>query len=404
VQDDKGALWMALESHPQEISCWDGRQFVHRTVKFETSRMYRLLIDDQQHLLVSLFQKRTGPREPTHYDVPPAGGGEAFDSFDDMLVAAVKRGARKFVSNNDFSGPVVEPNGRIWYAPYPSGSEQLRFYNGSQWVDLRGYNRVHETKEGLLVSNAKQYARYDNGALVPLAAGEAEQDLALWGFHGWQPYHPMVFAQSPRDYVVVDRSSRRILLPPQDPADLLKPWKFQPGDERPNYLGEALVRGRLNSLWTSYGACPLYRLFSGHVLKSNFDDSPVAGQDYITRNMFDDPSGNLWIHRGSGYGARNSLFMKSTRSFRLVAPILPVALGKTSILDITAADAASSAPAPRLLWKVDDGPWNRGEQPGKVELKFDMPGRYRITVLGVGPQAELTPQPLEFSIIVGAGD
>ena len=400
VQDDSQKLWMALASQPKAISCWDGTKFLHRAVPFETSRIQLFLVDDQEHVLVVLMEPHSGV---ACRDIGPQHAA-AFASLEDMLVAAVKRGARKFRSNNELSGPVVDRQQRIWYGP--RNGEHIRMYNGTQWLDLSGYSHVHSTTTGdVLVSGNERFARYEKGVLVPSTPHVDANRVRIYGPKGITPFEPVIYAHAPQDFLLVEKQgTRRLVQPTFDPAGLTEPWKFEPRDNSPNYMGDYVTRGRFGSHWSTYCACDLYRLFAGYAFLSDFNSTPVDGQSYITSNLFDDPAGNLWIHRGTWWNGRNSMFMKDTSQFQLKPLVLPETIPSNSLHTVSATDALGQQVDPHLLSQIDDGPWVRGQLAGELLLTFHRPGKHRVRVLAIGPQAELCCKPLDFTCNVHDAD
>ncbi len=391
VQDDAQRLWMALGSHPRAISCWDGAKFTHREVPFDTASLVLLLIDDQQHVLAML-------RDPlrntvTYHDVGPDSSA-TYGSLDEMFVASVKRGTKKFFSTDEIRGPLVDPQRRIWYAY--GHDAPVRMFNGETWLTLRGVTNVHASVSGeVLASNSRQIARYDRGILTPIPPHPDAVHVRMYGPAGLVPFEPSIYLHAPQDFLLVDKDSRIIAKATADPAGPDKVWQFQPGEKKPHYMGSNITGGRFGSLWTSYAACDLHRLVVGHAVVSDFDNTPVEGQSYITNNIYDDAAGNLWIHRSSRYNARNSMFMKDTSQFRLQPPYLalPIPLKTTHLL--TATDATGQTIKPNLLWQIDDGAWTRSSTPGELTLDFAQPGKHRIRILAIGPQAELCQEMIE---------
>lgn len=398
VQDDSNKLWMALTSKPKAISCWDGNQFVHRAVPFDTSRIQLFLVDDQEHLLVVLNPTKTGAI--ACHDVGPQDSS-AYSSLEEMLVAAVKRGVKKFNSNNDLSGPVVDQYQRIWYAIGGRITQQIRLYNGTKWLGLDGYSYVYPTTTGeVLVSTNERLARYDLGVLLPL---EPHPYFCMFGPDALTPYHPAIFMRAPQNFLLAEDGGRNFVQVAYDPDDLTKPWKVDRTQQQPTRVGYYVTRGRFGSHWMAYCACDLHRMFAGRAYLSDFTFTPVDAQSYITSNMFDDARGNLWIHRGTWGHGGNSMFMKDTSRFQLKPLKLPATIPSISLHTVAATDALGKPIEPKLFWKIDDGVWIQGQQPGKLALTFDQPGKHRVRVLAIGKQAEFCREPLDFTCEVHDG-
>jgi hypothetical protein len=395
VQDAQERLWMALAGQPHDISCWDGKEFSHRGVTFDTANVDEFMVDDQEHLLITLLDRDRA--EFSYRDVGPQDS-TAPASLDAMLVGAVRRGVKRFSTNSDMSGPVVDREQRIWYAL--GNREQVRMYNGSRWLELAGYSCVHNTTTGeVLVSTSDRLARYDRGVLVPVELRSDAGPIRMFGPDNVTPFDPTIYARAPQDYLLVQTGAGgafKLLQATFDRADLAKPWTFQPGDNRPAYLGQSVTHGRFGSIWTSYCACHLQRILGNLLLKSDFTLTPVAGQSYITANHFDDAAGNLWVHRGSWWNGKNSLFMKDTSRFRVEPLNLPRAIRRGSVYSVRAKDALGQAIEPNLYWQVDDGVWTHGSKPGELPLNFGKPGTYRVRVVAIGPQAEFCREPIDF--------
>ncbi len=397
IRDSNGNIWMFLEDHPGAISRWDGNQWGHMDFRFDIAAIVRGMSDDQGHILLQSSVFKGGA-----YDIGP-GGIERYDWIEQMLTAAVKRGAKRFRPDSSFQGCVLLDEGRIWFGS--RGSSSVYYYDGKRWdtFNMReGIHYLHESpKYGVLIhTSGGKYYTYDRGQLSEIPLSLNQPGRWLLGSQSLQPFEDELLKAYPREYVPVERAgeNKLYLLVPRwgDTALRSRPQDYVRGDPLPQYY-DTLTPGFSHGFWTDYVAGPIFRFFGGRVIQCDFRHTPLAGQEYEIRQVLEDRAHNLWFDAGQYAGTRH-VFMKGTAGFKLKARDVPTEVKRSLVVRPEVLVGQEPRPDTRLFWRFEDGSWQEGEGGNPITIHFPGEGRYQIEVVAMGPLGEITPEPLSFMV------
>jgi len=122
-QTAPGEVAMFRKDRPHDLSRWNGREWRHQRVPFDTTRVGRQsAVDDRGHVLLA------EARPAAVFDVGPDSVRQ-FDTMQSLLEEAVREGARDFSLVDGFRGIVVTSDGRIWL----EDRGNLHLYDGERW-------------------------------------------------------------------------------------------------------------------------------------------------------------------------------------------------------------------------------------------------------------------------------
>jgi hypothetical protein len=389
LRDGKGQVWMALKDHPRHLSCWDGYEWTHIRVPFDTTQVGRALTDDRGHLLVQMaaYPDRC-------YDVGP-DDLKRYDDLQSLLVGVARNGAKRFFTGPDFQGCYLLPGGRIWFGYYNYNTFQ--YFDGQRWDSLHMNDDVYAMYEtpklGILIrTQGGKYYTYDRGQLLQVEVPHAEGTRWLLGPKGLQPYEESLLTAYPELYAAVeqDRDGHyRLLYPtPQPPADQSAEPAYAPGDSLPQYT-RTLTPACFGGLWTDYGAGAPYRLFAGKVLECDLDDSPLQGMGHDIRSVIEDRAHNLWLDAGWYRGARH-VFVKRLHDCRLNTTDVPQEVKRSVRITAEPTLPGLNPSRLRLCWRLNTGPWRIGDPGQAITLRFFTPGEYHLELMGLDQHGATT--------------
>jgi len=384
VGDGKGNIWMFLRDRPGEVSRWDGYQWQHIKVPFDTSKVSRVLGDDRGHILVQMGDYPEGC-----FDIGPDSMAH-YENLQAMLVAAVAEGAKRFYTGNEFQGCYVLEGGKIWfgYNNYP----EFECFDGDRWDHFSmddDVNYMYESpKYGIIIrTQGEKYYGYDRGQIVEIEAPRAPKTRWILGPKGLQPFEEELLTSHPELYTPVE------LMPGDEYYLLLRPMEEQEsreptyviGDQLPHYM-KTVTPGYFGGYWTGYaGLNGAYRIFGGKVFKCDFSDSPLVGKENDIRWVADDRAHNLWIDAG-WYGNCRHVFLKRLDGFKLKVADIPAQVKRELCIEAEPVLPGLATKDLRLFWRFEDGLWQGGEQGGSVAVRFPTDGEYHIEVMGMDPQ------------------
>jgi len=320
IGDPLGRVWMFREDRPGQISRWDGREWLHIDVPFDTEKISRTLADDRGHILVQRYSAPKGV-----YDVGPEGATH-YENLRQPILARVQAGARRFTSRETL-GPIVTDDGRIWWAY--AGSETVYAYVDGGWADLRlGEMRSimagEDGRPQFLVHGSLW--EYRNGRLLRLAekAGRGPStDLCVDGFAARPralPFMPGLPASFRRNHLVFKRVEPRGYIPISwREADRIaegKPW------EPPQWAEEVHLKSPQRSFsdgsggfWITDSGNAVYRWFGGFLIPLKTRGTALEGATWL--DLGADPQGGLWIVGRREETKKHSLLIRSAPAPRV---------------------------------------------------------------------------------------
>ena len=389
AQDSDGRIWVRMWDSPGEFSVWDGKQWTQRKVDFDGRSVYPVLVDDRGHLLVTTFGF-AGRAYVVGLD-----GTKSYESIHAMLPALVADGVRHFSPVGDTPPCYVLANGRIW-----NGHE---YYDGEEWTQIwEGSDRLYESpRYGVLfwTIQGSRYSYYDRGQFVPLPVPQDRATFWLLGKSGLQPFelellklHPGAFlpaVRMPGDKFYLLRE-----MPASTDAD---PPLSALGGELPQY--DQGARAGLPPVYYLTASSGVARCtVQGKAVAFSLAGTPLEGREGFALQVMVDPAHNLVFMQD------RSAFIKRTGDFRIVAGPAPDRVGKVLPLDVRLEQPGLDAGKGYVFWRTNDGPWQGGVPPGKVEVTFAESGRYRVELIGVDPLGGVTPQPVKLSVRAAGPD
>lgn len=386
IYDPRGNIWLFRRDRLGQASKWDGIEWQHVPVPFETDRVFLAVGDDRGHLVVGA---RDADNEMRGYDVGPSGV-ERFPSFDAALAAAVEDGARSFVPDRDMRGCVVLDGPRIWYGHGPAAN----YYANGRWDAFRMRNvemgAWESVRNGVLLGKKSDtWYTYDTGQIVPAEFPDDISGRYLLGPHGPQPFEWALLRSYPDRYLPVQAEGRdryRILVPADG-------HELEPAGLLPHYARVAVPMG-LRGFWLgSEHDLRDSRVLGGHVVECDFADSPLDGRTSKLRRATIDRAGNLWLDF-SGYGGTKGVFVKRTEAFHLVAHDMPEEAGRSLRAEIRVSEPGVNPDDFHLFWRFRGDAWQEAPADEPILVRFMKSGRYELEFLAMDPHGATSGAPL----------
>jgi hypothetical protein len=393
-RDPKGGVWMFLADHPKEASSWDGEQWHHVAVPFDTSRVYRTVADDRGHLLV-LSQGS----DRYSYDVG-LDEVKAFPTFQLVLENAVRSGARQFGCGRGYEGICVVAGNKIWY----NDNCSLHYYDGERWDQFEMSEPLGAVLEsaryGILVRNQMgKFFAYDRGQIVPVDLPKDGITEWLLGPGGIQPFEQELLRRRPSLYVALqgDPENGYFLLPRKPPAE---------GDGRGesaqvrrdlSRYTKGTIPGLVGGCWVGSAVQDggLGRIFGGRIFGCDFSGTPLARRSSEVGQVIEDRCHNLWFEPRQG---ANYVFRKRLDDFRIRAPAKPRYAKESLMVEVEPLPSDIKMDTIRLFWRLNGGPWEGGERGSPVLVRFPEPGQYEVEILGMDPQGGTTTETVKLNI------
>lgn len=382
VRDCEGNIWMFLEDHPGQVSRWDGYRWHHIKVPFDTSKVASLMADDKGHILLAL----RGP----WYDVSPSEVNQ-YESFKNMLVAAVARGAKRFNADSLFKVSIVVKGGKIWVGYH--NTPLVSYFDGERWDDFFGRTTIDylygSPKYGILIkTDGDEYYTYDRGQITHVDIPKQGPTRWLLGPEALQPFEQEILDEHPNEYIPVERAEDgkiyMLVRHKSDNTNTLLDSNYRRADPIDHDI-TTVTPGLWGGHWSERG---LFRFFGGRALGCDFHNTPVS---YIDKSqVLEDRAHNLWIDAG-WYSGAGHIFMKRLSDFKLTTKQVPPET-KRSIMINTEANLASQPQSnTRLFWRFKDGSWRGGERTNSATIYFPADGLYQIEMVAMGPLGGTTP-------------
>jgi len=279
---------------------------------------------------------------------------------------------------------------------------QVQYYDGQRWQSFTFQNYVQHLCESpkhgvLFYVQGGNFYTYDNGQMQYVSS-TGDHTRWLWGSRLLQPYEPALLEAHPKDYVLVERSEkapRGFLVRAPDGsgvADGLTP-DFQRGDELPQYPS-TLTRGFYGGHWTD-GTYPICRVFGDRIIPCSWKNTPALARAYNLRQVIEDRAHNLWFYPGP---LGRQVLCKHVDGFAIRVTKVTTEVKDEAAIDVEVAEDWADERPIRLYWRVDGGRWEGGDVGQSVTVPLPEPGRHRVEILGMGPQGETTPEPVQCSI------
>lgn len=127
-RDNKGQVWTCLKKHPEEVSCWDGSQWRHVKVPFNTAKIMLGFGDIQDNVYFITHGKSY---------LMTQDGEVITGKLEDLLVKAVENGVDKFISSSPYFTCVVMDHNKICYLNMRAYPSPFRQYDGEEWSNVK---------------------------------------------------------------------------------------------------------------------------------------------------------------------------------------------------------------------------------------------------------------------------
>lgn len=398
VRDSGGNIWMFLSDQPGKISRWDGNSWTHAEFPYRIPRDTAMMWDDQGHIFIE------GQYSNETYDVS-VKDVEPYVRMGELLVSAVKRGAKRIWGDRYFQGCVVLEDGTIWWGHYPSGT--VSHFDGERWHTLSPKSEIHALNESvkygiLLNSGGGKFLTYEDGQFVEIPVSRQPGARWLWGSKWLQPYEEELVKRRPGEYIAVEmgKDDKYHLLEPRQrisSADTGEgDWVL--GEVMPQHM-ETLTPGVSVGFWNDPRSSESYRFFGSEIVKCDYQHTPLLGKEYSVIQILEDRAHNLWFYfhlhtRGK------QVFMKRLSDFELRAKEIPAEAKRSVTVRVEPFLGGEIQPDATLFWRVNAGPWQGGLTDRTVTVDFFQAGKYEFEFVGMDPLGGTTPNPLRFSVDV----
>jgi hypothetical protein len=406
IRDFEGNIWTCLEAYPGKMSRWDGNGWFHVEVPFDTSQTYRAIADDQGHILVGMLDYPSGC-----YDVGP-DGTERYEDYRSMVVAAVRRGAKRFWTGRMFGGCFTSGGDRIWLVNDGAG---VNYFDGDRWDVFRIRDDalyIFESAEYDAVVRARhrKYYGYDRGQFIEIKAASGGATRWLLGGEVLQPYEQKLLRSRPGEYIPIELSEKGMmyLLCPCEADGEADGWtSYCRGEE----IGEKPVRfakGFYGGYWGYNRKDPILRVFGEKAMHFGYCCTPFNSWVHPAQPALDDRGHNLWFetnHCASAHEPREGsrrhvryVFMKRMTDFELKVSELPSQAKRSVTVKAEALCAGEPETGSRLFWRLGGGRWRGGAESGSVKIDFPDAGRYIVELVGMGPLGGTTTGTVRFVV------
>ena len=397
IRDSNGKIWVCLFDHPGEISCWDGYNWDHIKVSFDTSKVGRLMADDQGHILLAMNAYPDGCYEVGLNSV------QKYENLKAMLVKAVARGVKRFYTDNSYQGCVVQEGGKIWFGYH--NYNRVYYFSGERWdmfqLQCNISSLFESPKYGILIRTTNdKYYTYDRGQIIDLKISKTQPSRWLLGSKFLQPFEQELLKMRPNEYIPVERAEdgKLYLLSPSGN----KPDGSSSGE---GYIrGECLYRylktvtpGFWGGHWSDYIGRQIFRFFGNKIYKCSFSNTPLLSWENHIRQILEDCAHNIWIDAG-WYSGSPHVFVKRLNNFKLQKKEIPAQAMSSVTIAVEALLNGLNQPGTMIFWRFKEQQWHEGESENSLTIRFPGDGRYEIEVVAMGPLGGITPEPLSFTI------
>jgi len=400
-RDNSDNIWMFLKEKPGNISRWNGIEWNHIDVPFDTSKSCRMMTDDRGHILIDPMS-----HSKSRYDISSEGISQ-YEDLQSMVLGAANRGARHFLSDYDFLGCIVLDGPRIWFGYY--GYERVYYFDGENWDELQMGTRIDYLYKSprygmVLLAGHLRFFTYDTGQFVKIASEDNQSGRWLLGPRSLQPYEEELLELRPKQYLPVKRSEDGkvfMLVPKTESTPENRGDRFVVGPEL-NRDMRRIKPGYIGGFWSAQNSGTVFRLFGNKVLPCDWRDTPLLARANDIRQVLDDSKGNLWIDAGWYAGARH-VFVQRMQDFVLRTEDVSAEAIRSLTISAQAFWGDEAEPKARLFWRFKGGYWQGGEVGVSVTIDFPEDGTYRIELIAMAPQGGITPKPLSFTVKAATG-
>ena len=370
-----GSLWVFLPEKPNKISRWDGRKWKHLDIPFDPAKVSRLVVDDRDSIIAQMSSYPAGTY------VLGREGTEHFKDPRDAIPACVRRGARHFRSRG-FEGPIVDKQGRIWFA-YKGGPDHVYACFDGKWeqfglVDL-AHMALSDDGRTPWFATRQGWWTYRTGQILNMS-GKPIPGLRFMS--PWTGEPLPYFADLPKSLLaqllpIAQQRGRWLPVRPQEAHQIArgKAWKRPPlvGLSSLQYPHWA-IGDREGGFWLRNDNTTPVRLRHGHLIQLDGSGTPLVGRSLLEVGF--DPAGHFWACGGL-YGEGCHVFLRKDSGPKVQINQLMVIRSR-----IITAKWQSEAPVAAVEYRLGDSqPWQiTTDLSGSLTLYASKPGRHETTL------------------------
>lgn len=366
--------------HPNQLTRRTGDQVRYQPLTFDPKEVRASVVDDRGHLLLETDHGKA-------YDVAENDVTE-YNSFDDLLVAAVSAGAKRFQFSPQLSGVIVTPDKRIWYGK--RNDSRVRMWDGAHWKEFGFRDSIYyifATEEGPLIrSQGGKFYRHVEGQMQQQPFSLTSHPKLMLGPQELQPLDETLLAEHPGRYFPFRRIFDETRLY-YNLTGFEQSFESDQAAKDPEYsfalprFHHQVVESRFTGAWLlmSQGAGAPFRIVGNEVEKIDFSGTPLAALSVM--DVVEESNGNVWFL--TYYGGSPRAFRLSASQLSLESTPVDTRYGRTLELaaDIKPQRLASSVELVATL-NGQPVPTTRTAN-GKLHFRFPEPGKYDVSIGGV---------------------
>lgn len=403
VRDVNGNMWMFLKDHPDEVSCWNGREWTHMKTPSTPRRVGKSMADDQGHVIIEVDTSKGN----VWYDISPKGI-EEYASFESVIEAVIERGVKRLKCyKEDFgsTGFVLLPGGRAVYIDpkgrgviYNDGKRADNIMQNGEWIIMES------PKYGFLITSTypdfrrdnKQFYTYDRGQIISVDYSTNPGARWVLGPGHFQPYEEGLVELHPELYSLVEMGANKRFYLLCDRS--VRGSGHALGDLLPENV-RRLSLGYHGGGWADAQGADVYRVFAGRAFPCDFSNTPVVTGVGGSAAITEDRSHNLWIYGGYDLNSTVRFFVKNLSGFRLKSTNLPTKATNSVYVTVQPDMPGTDASKLRLFWRLNGGPWcGTGTRGNSVTIVLPSSGKHKVEIMGMDEIGATTPENLTFTV------
>jgi len=384
-EPEPGHLAMFRADQTGRLSRWDGTNWAHQEMPFDTTKTGRSATDDRGHLLIAPLAHPDG-----YFDIG-RDSVKRFDTMEALLVSAVAAGAKEFKSDDGFQGIVVTPEKHIWFGYHNYNS--VYYYDGVRWDSLGFQDDVFylfpSLKYRILVrTQGERFYRYELGQMVEVEPSLSQARALMIGEKCLQPYERKMIDTYPGKYFPVLREADKMLLF-FDPHEFETSIEDEEARKRATSVALSQYTERISAaasggawIFGPSGSGLPSRLFGMGMYPISVGGTPLAGKPIL--DVKEDRAGGLWFF--TRYAESTRVYYHDQGQIELNADRVPDTCERELVVKISILPERM-AQGIRIFSRVNDGVWSpAGADAESCTLRFPTSGEYacQITALRMG--------------------
>lgn len=392
ITDFEGNIWCFLKDKPRTISKWDGQNWEHFEVDFDTTQIAMLFLDDLNRFHLRTYSSSSlfrlyGSRI------------ERFRELRDMLVDSVNTGSREFQGSNI----LVTKNKKIWYTM--SHDERINLYDGTQWHQFNmsdDIQHIYKYKDDSIIIRVQgeKFFTIDKGQIVEFKNQHILEHEFMLSESGDMIFDKALYEANKGTYYPMRRTYDAVYLF-KNVDDFL--------DFRESNVSNSAIKlsKYIDRIWLVDGGfwshddnlARLNRYYKGLLLNVDLSTTPVGSNLWARQcNVAEDRSGNLWIqNRDKAFKIkRGTLDTVITTPKKIEYQARKIRIEFKGLSDNEESDKLKYA------WRLDGNGWSQPSENNFVELFFNESGFHDFEVISIGETGNLdaTAATLKLNIVI----